>query len=268
MRTLLTRLAAVALLAAPASAHELWIEPRDYQVAPGEQVMADIHVGELMDGPSYAYLPRDFRRFDLVQNGTVTPVQGRMGDRPALQKTVDTPGLVSVVYVTRDLSLTYTKFEKFLKFARHKDFGDAEGAHKARGLSTEKFREQYVRYAKSLVAVGDGAGADGEAGMETEIVALANPYTDDLTDGMPVKVLYQGAPRGDAQVELFTKFADDTVVVTLHRTDADGVAILPVAPGQSYLADAVVLRPLDPADDKAPVWETLWASLTFAVPAR
>jgi len=38
-----------------------------------------------------------------------------------------------------------------------------------------------------------------------------------------------------------------------------------VRPGYAYLADAVVLRPLVPDTDKGPVWESLWASLSFAV---
>ena len=116
------------------------------------------------------------------------------------------------------------------------------------------------------IAVGDGAGADREAGLETEIVALANPYTDDLSDGLPVRVLYQGAPRADAQVELFAKSPEGEVEITLLRTDAEGVALLPVTPGQVYLADAVVVRPLEPVAEDDPVWESLWASLTFKVP--
>ncbi len=264
----MTRLLSAALIgfAAPLWAHELWLEPADYQIAPGSPLVADIRVGENMDGPAYSYLPRDFRRFDLVRNGAVQPVEGRMGDRPALQSEAPGEGLVTLVYVTRDLSLTYTDFEKFAKFARHKDFEGALEAHETRGLSKDRFRERYVRYAKSLVAVGAGQGSDAEVGLETEIVALANPYTDDVSGGMPVRVLDAGAPRADAQVELFSKAPDGSVVVTLHRTDSDGVAVLPVTAGWSYLADAVVLRPLDPQDD-GPVWLTLWASLTFAVPA-
>ena len=127
-------------------------------------------------------------------------------------------------------------------------------------------RERYSRYGKALIAVGDGAGADREAGLETEIVALANPYTDDLSDGLPVRVLYQGAPRADAQVELFAKSPEGEVEITLLRTDAEGVALLPVTPGQVYLADAVVVRPLEPVAEDDPVWESLWASLTFKVP--
>ncbi len=52
--------------------------------------------------------------------------------------------------------------------------------------------------------------------------------------------------------------------VMLYRTDADGRVTLPVQAGHAYLADAVILRPLDPEAEKDPVWESIWASLTFA----
>jgi hypothetical protein len=87
---------------------------------------------------------------------------------------------------------------------------------------------------------------------------------------MAVALFYQDAPRPDAQVEVFARAPDGTVTVTLHRTDAAGEARVPVAPGHDYLFDAVVLRPSLEAgsQERAPVWETLWAALTFAVPDR
>ncbi|MGR3640587.1 MAG: DUF4198 domain-containing protein, partial [Alterinioella nitratireducens] len=60
---------------------------------------------------------------------------------------------------------------------------------------------------------------------------MANPYTDDLSDGFPVLVLLEGEPRADVQVELFDRDPDGEVTVTLHRTDAEGRAVLPVEPG-------------------------------------
>lgn len=175
-------------------------------------------------------------------------------------------GLAVVVHVTGDTTLTYSDWETFTRFLTHKDWAPLIDAHLARGLSREKVRERYSRYAKALIAVGHGRGADRETGLETEIVALANPYTADLAEGLPVRVLYRGAPRAAAQVELFAKSPEGAVTVSLHRTDEAGVALLPVTPGHSYLADAVVVRPLEPAADDDPAWESLWASLTFGVP--
>jgi uncharacterized GH25 family protein len=171
------------------------------------------------------------------------------------------------VHESTDLKLRYTDFEKFKRFVAHKDLAGAVAAHEARALSKTEFTEAYSRYAKSLVAVGEGAGQDRAFGLETEIVALANPYTDDLDKGLPVQVFYRGDVRRDAQVELFERMGE-VVTITRHRTDENGIASLPVRPGAEYMADAVVIRQPEAklATELGAVWETLWANLTFAVP--
>ena len=232
--------------------------------------MADIRVGQNYEGNAYAYFPANFRIFEIAQGDTRVPVEGRLGDRPALSQAAPADGLAVLVHVTKDYTLTYSEGDKFREFVTHKDATWVLEAHAARGLPDTGFGEAYSRYAKSLVAVGDGAGADREYGLLTEITALANPYTDDLTGGMPVRVTYEGAPRADVQVEVFEKAADGTVTVSTVRADAEGVAVVPVTPGHRYMLDAVVLREPDAAlsEEKGVVWESLWANLTFAVPTR
>ncbi|MEO1138319.1 MAG: DUF4198 domain-containing protein [Pseudomonadota bacterium] len=248
-------------------AHELFLQPQSYQIAVGDPLLAEVKVGEDFDGGRNIFNPEKFRQFDLAVGNEVVPIPGRLGDMPAANITTDADGLHILVHVSQDLRLRYTKFEKFEKFIDHKDLKGTLGAHAARGLSTTDFVEAYSRYAKSLVAVGSGVGQDRTFGLETEIVALANPYTDDLDGEMPVQVFYQQRVRPDAQVELFERLGDE-VKITLHRTDANGVALLPVKAGAEYMVDAVVIREPSAAlaEKMDAVWETLWANLTFAVP--
>ncbi|MBP0482532.1 DUF4198 domain-containing protein [Sagittula salina] len=249
----------------PVRAHEFWIEPEAYVVAPDTPVVARLKVGDRLKGASSAYVPPNFRRFDVIVAGEVIPVQGRPGDMPALNMVVGREGLATVVHVTRDYTLTYKDRATFERFCDHKDIGWACAAHDGRGLDHDIVREQYTRFAKSLVALGEGRGSDAEVGLETEIVAEANPYTDDLSDGFPIRVLYEGAPRGDAQVEVFDKSPDGTVDVRLYRTDAEGRTVVDVTPGHAYLLDAVTMLEL-PVQGDGPAWSSRWASLTFAVP--
>jgi hypothetical protein len=124
----------------------------------------------------------------------------------------------------------------------------------------------YIRYAKSLVAIGGGAGADARMGLRTEFVALANPYRDDLTMGFAAQLWLDNAPRADVQVEVFTKDPDGVVTVSLARTDADGIVRVPVVAGMRYMIDAVVLEAVEPLQPGDPEWRTLWANMTFGVP--
>ncbi|MFW2544562.1 DUF4198 domain-containing protein [Primorskyibacter sp. 2E107] len=257
---------AATLLATPLSAHEFWIDPVAPEIPSGGTLQADIRVGSDLKGPAYSFVPPNFTRFEVVMGDTVTEVTGRGGDKPALNMAAPDDGLAVIVHVTREYKLTYDSWEKFETFCTHKDFRWALERHLERGYTKERVRELYSRHAKSLIAVGDGAGADREVGLAVEIVAEANPYTDDLSGGFPVRALYNGAPRADVQVELFEQAPDGDVSIRKYRTDDAGRTVLDLKPGYFYLVDHVVMREIEPAEEDGPVWESLWASLTFEVP--
>ncbi|NSY38876.1 DUF4198 domain-containing protein [Leisingera sp. ANG59] len=258
--------AGLTLGAAPLLSHEFWIEPKKYQVESGEAVVARLRNGQEFKGAEQPYLDHRIARFEVMQGEAASPYLGRMGDMPAFAGDTMQDGLAVLIHQTQPQTLTYDNWEEFHAFVDHKGFAGVPEAHQARGLPDAGFAEQYTRYAKALVAIGDGSGADLSTGLETEIIALANPYTDDLTAGLPIRVLYQGIPRPEAQVEVFAKAPDGTVTISTQLTDAKGVTVVSVAPGNSYLLDAVVLRPAPDSNDY--VWESLWAALTFAVPPR
>jgi uncharacterized GH25 family protein len=255
---------ALALSTATAKAHEFWLSPEDYTVAPEDMMRVRLRIGSEMKGVAQSYLPQDIARFEVIQGDAIRPVEGRMGDNPAMVLDSQIDGLAVVVHETNDTEMTYDDFGVFQDFVAHKDFSTALADHTARGLPKTGFRETYQRYAKSLIAVGSGVGADLAVNLRIEIVALANPYTDNLTAGMPLLVLLDGAPRANAQLELFQTSPDGTVTISLHRTDADGHLTVPVLPGMEYLANSVDLRALPNDDvDAGPVWHSDWASLTF-----
>jgi cobalt/nickel transport protein len=258
-----------AMTAAPLLSHEFWIDPKEYQVESGENVVAWLRNGQNFKGIDLAYFDRRVILFDQVEGGGRRNVDARSGDSPAFDAPVKTDGLFTLLYQSTADRLTYKTWEKFQTFVDHKAFGDVQALHDARGLPDAGFGETYTRYAKSLIAIGDGAGTDAAHGLEIEIVALKNPYTDDVSEGLPVKVIYREMPRAGTQVELFERPPEGDVVVTTVLTDAEGIALVPVKAGHAYLLDNVILREPSEAlaEQKNAVWETLWAALTFAVPA-
>jgi len=258
--------AIVLILPHAAGAHEFWIEPLKWQIAPGESLQADTRLGQMMKGAPIPLMPSAAPRFEVVTPEGVIPVHGLIGDKPALNMPSAGPGLYVIVHETRDYLLKYDDFSRFRDFVAHKDLGDTLEQHAARGLPETGFTERYHRYAKSLVAVGDGHGQDASVGFRTELVALANPYTDDLSGGLPVALAFEGAPRRDAQIEVFERDAAQEVTSFMVRTDTEGRAVVPVKPGYDYMLDAVVMLPLKPAAPGDPVWHSLWANLTFHVP--
>ncbi len=260
--------AALCIAAAPAQAHEFWIEAAPFAVPSGAPVAATFRIGETMRGSPLAYVPSRTARFDMVVAGETIAVPAIVGDVPAFAEAGLPDGLLTIVHETTDGVLRYDEWERWVAFTDGKDASWTQAAHRARGLPETGFAEGYRRYAKALVAVGSGAGADAARGLRAEIVAGANPYRDDLSGGLPVTVLLDGAPRPFAQVEAFARDAAGLVTVTLHRADARGRALVPVTPGRDYLLDAVALEAVEPAAPGDPVWRSLWASLTFAVPGE
>ncbi len=252
----------------PAICHEFWIEPQAYQVAPDEKMQAVLLNGQEFEGSELGFLPLRFTRFTMASGMRQANVENRIGARPALDTPPLAEGLHAIGYQSRMSTLGYSEWEKFMKFADHKDFQDIQARHDARGLPRTGFNEGYWRLAKSLIGVGHAQGTDFRQRLAVEFVALDNPYTDDVSAGLRVQLFYLDDIVADGQVELFEKAPDGTVNITLHRTGADGISTLPVKPGHSYLIDHVVLR--EPTAELAAqadiVWETLWASLTLAIP--
>jgi len=255
-------------IALPAAAHEFWLEPQNYQPETGATLQVKLRNGQEFKGIEIGYFDTRIEMFDWLQNQTRKPVISRAGDFPAMTMQASRDGLMVLAYESTRSTVQYRNLGKFLEFAKHKDLKDAEERHKLRGLPEGRFSETYTRFCKSLIGIGSGVGHDVETGMETEFVALANPYTDDLANSFKVQLIYQGRPRINAQIEVFERSSDAVVEITTLHTDNQGYAIIPVKSQHSYMLDAVVLREPDEtvADQNNVVWETLWASITFHVP--
>ena len=238
----------------------------EYQVESGEKIVADFRVGAEMEGARYAFITFRTVRHAVGVDGKIFDLPGRAGDRPAMQVSGAPEGLVTLIHETRDESLTYKEREKFVNFLTHKDALWVLQDHENRGLPETGFEETYRRHAKALVAVGDGNGKDVRAGMRIEFVAQANPYSDDMSDGLALQLWLDNAPRPNAQVEVFERAPSGGVTITLLRTDDDGRVNVPAKSEHTYLIDSVALCPLDPAMDGEPVWHSAWASLTYQVP--
>ncbi|KQI67229.1 hypothetical protein AN189_16670 [Loktanella sp. 3ANDIMAR09] len=260
---------ALALIAGPVSAHELWLEPEDFTIAPEATMTVEIVNGSDFVGQSLPYLPQRFAAFMNFTPEGASNVPGRIGDQPAVQSQPPAEGLNVLAYQSRENLVTYNDWQTILDFVEHKDLTGFLEAHAARGFAQEPFTEIYSRYSKSLIGVGNAQGSDQRTGLETEIVALTNPYTDDLSDGMRFQLWYRDAPRANVRFEVFDRAPDGRVTQTFYVTDAQGMVSVPVQPGHDYMADAVLIREPSQrlAEANNAAWETLWANMTWGTPA-
>ena len=256
-------------LAAPAFAHEFWIEPRDFTVEPGETLEADIKVGQMFKGNRYSFNPRNHTRFTLIGPEGEAKIASRIGDVPAVGQPVEGEGLALLVHQTTDSLLTYDDAEIFARFIEQEGLDGTLEAHAARGLPETGFREVYSRHVKALAKVGEGGGADRDLGLPIELTVEGDPYAEPMPGSVTLRATYGGEPMANALVNVFVRPIDeisDEVEQLRPRTDAEGRVTVPLKAGTRYLANVVKMR--EPSAEKAAetgaVWESLWASNTFA----
>lgn len=267
------------LLPWPLLAHEFWIEPSSFQPELNKSITADLLVGTDFLGVSEIYVPDQIEVFALLGPMADKPINrtkitGRYGDRPAATMAINKTGLYVILHQTAPVYLTYLAANKFDRFAREKGFENALSTHLDRGLSLTKITEQYQRFAKSLIAVGEAGSAsmakDRHLGLAIELVAEVNPYQTPPPKIMPIRLFFAGKPLANAQITVFTRHNPRDVESIKYQTDTNGRTNFPLLPGRDYLVDSVILRPSTGPNTvggrPAAMWESLWASLTFKMP--
>ncbi len=255
-------LSALLGLAAPAAAHEFWIEPSNFRPPIGKPLDVRLLVGQEFRGDTMIYLPESFERFVTVTARGTQNVSGLPGDDPAARLTPVDPGLLLIAYQS-------TRYSLDIDAATFKTYLEKEGLDSVRALRAQRgeqdkpVREVYTRCAKSLLAVdGRDTGLDVKrpVGLHLEIVPLSDIYRLKRGQALEVQVLYENRPLAGAQLMAFSKKKPKDRL--LQRTDAQGRARFVLPHADIWMLSAVHMIPA-PADAKAD-WESFWASLSFA----
>jgi uncharacterized GH25 family protein len=256
-------LVAALLVAAPAVAHDFWIEPTTFRPQVGETVGIALRVGQGFRGDPVPRMPELIERFVTVSSTGEKPVEGVSGRDPAGIARIAEPGWVVIGYRSRPkpLELPADKFEQYLK---------EEGLEKiiamraGKGDSQKASKEIYSRCAKSLLdASGAGsAGYDRPLGLRLELLPEKSPMEAGGGRSLPVRLLYEGKPLAGALVVAINR--GDPGKRLSARTDRAGRVAFDLAAAGVWLVKAVHMVPA-PASSGAD-WESLWASLTFEIP--
>ena len=159
-------------------AHEFWVQPSKFQIAPGAALSVALQVG---DGPM-----RQHRRFRYIES------HDSMRSGPSGE----------LIDVRASLAAT----------AKHDITFDAPGTY-VLTLATDNraysHRERYSRAAKSIVQVG-AASVQSQAhvtkplGLPLEIVPVVNPCNEPRPTSIPVRIVYEGYALPGAHVKLTT----------------------------------------------------------------
>lgn len=261
------RIAAITLLmiAAPAAAHDFWIQPTKFQVEPGAAIAFTFQIGHgkfrdrwnnnqriLSLKDFHRGVPRDLRpqlrnggSFDLAMSGAA-------------------PGL-HVIAMQSNHATSELPAIRFNDYAREEGLVPILAARKATGKTNTLGRERYSRRAKALIQVGQRSAVDQTLatrpiGLKLEIVPDRNPYTLGANRIFPVHVLYNGRRLANATVKL-TNLGNDERPVATAVTNRAGQARFRIPTTGTWLLNVIWSEPL--RNDPKAEFDTTFSSLTF-----
>lgn len=249
-----------------AAAHDFWIEPSTFTPQTGQAVQLRLLVGEKLHGDPVRRPAADgFRQFSIDDGATRRPIGGRTGADPAGLTRVAGAGVQIVVFHGLPIPIEL-EAEKFNAYLLEEGLEAVVDARKAKGQLGSPGREVYSRNAKSLLRVGGGAaesGGDRALGLPLELVAERNPYGLRPGDELPLRLLHEGKPLAGALV--VAQHRQQPALSRWARSDGQGRVSLALGTSGLWLIKAVHMIPA--ADKAVADWESLWASLTFELPA-
>jgi uncharacterized GH25 family protein len=251
-------LAALLYTAGAASAHEFWLQPEDYAARPGEVVRMQFGVGMGWRGKVRSVDVSRVVRFGWID---------AMGERPISASGTIRTGTAGPAWgvFRSNLAALMLEAEAFESYLREEGLEAVIEARKLRKESTLDGREVYSRCAKMLLQVGETkSGSDfvsRPVGLTLELVPQNFGRVVSEGDPFQVQLLYQGKPLANVLVKAFPKAGGEVIAA---RTDARGLAVLPILPGGIWLLNAVHMVRADARLDAD--WESIWSSLTLRLP--
>ena len=156
--------------------HEMWLDTTIFRPAVGSEFQISLKNGQMFEGIELSYFKNRFSEFYYVQDDQKFNIESRMGDTPAALISNNKDGLLTGVFVSTKSTITYNSMDKFADFAAEKGENWAIEKHFDYQFPDTNFREDYFRFSKILIGVGDAKGADQNMGLKHELIALTNPY--------------------------------------------------------------------------------------------
>jgi uncharacterized GH25 family protein len=253
-------------LAATLAAHDLFIKPAAFYLAPNTASQARIVNGTFTRSENSI-------TWDRVRDVSMVGPAGHShpdasawsdkGDTSVLRFTTGAPGtyVLGVSTLPRELRLEAKDFKAYLE---SDGVPDILAARRKSGEITKPARERYQKHIKAIVQVGDRRSDTYGAtlGYPAELVPLENPYTLVPGSTLRLRTLVEGRPVANQYVVSGGRTpTGGRIAGGVHRSDSSGVVRVPLrSAGQWYVK---FIHMTKVAGDTAIDYESKWASLTF-----
>lgn len=256
--------AALGLLAAGALlAHDTWLLPDRLALAPGQGTTLALTSGMAFPKTETAIRPERVRTAQVRLGGRTTTLKSAGSSRGALRfrHTFPAEGVATlwVSLAPRDLALEPGDVAHYLDEIAAPD--SVRAAYEAQP-APRRWRERYVKHAKTFVRVGDPAGGRSWAepvGQHLELVPLDDPTALRPGSALAVRVLRGGAPLAGFPVGVVRAGGAQAA---LARSDAEGVLRITLPEAGRWMLRGTELRR---GSAQVIDWESDFTTLTVEV---
>jgi hypothetical protein len=253
-------------IAAPAAAHDYWLELSSYRPKVGERVEVRHRVGEHWTGEPAPRYPAAIVRFEAIgpdgPGGPVQPIRGAPGADPAGAFLLLRPGSQQVVYQGHNRNFLELDAARFEEYLRQEGLEWALAERAQRGETGARSREVFSRSAKAWLCappLGEAPATPAPAGSLTlDIVPDRDPCRLRVGDEIGVQVLFRGAPR--AELLVYALHAEAAGAPAQARTGKDGGVRLRLDRAGRWMIKTVHLERVDQPGWE---WESFWSSFTL-----
>lgn len=240
-------------------AHELWLEPINFNFNNKELFKTNINIGQDFMGSPFGFYSPNKKSLYLENRNKVTKLSQRDGDFPAIQMLISEQGFHVLNYETNNEFLKYDFVEKFEDFVKEQGLQSTIDKFDRNKIPTENYR----RFAKVLITDGNKGFFIQKSKLDFEIIALSTPYK--LKNSFfEFQLFEKNKPLGNWQITIFSKDENNTYKEKI-KTNSNGVGKIRTIENRTYLLSAVKLnkanyfQKLKFKSD----WFSLWASLVI-----
>jgi hypothetical protein len=270
--------ATLAGLAVVGSAHELFLRPRGFFVAPGATITLPALNGTFSASENAIQRTRLTDLSRRAPGGSRTAIDRATwttrDPRSTVRVAFDGPGtyVVGAELAPHPLTLDGKAFDAYLAEEGIRPILDRR---RATGRLGTRARESYAKAAKTLIAVTDAAGhvaaragtsaALTPLGYAAEIVPLVDPYAIGVGGTVPVRALVGGKPLAGWTVRAGGTIGTSATPIPVQdlTTDADGRVDVRLTHDGHWFVAFVHMR--DGTNAEGVDYVSRWATLTFGV---
>ena len=260
-------------------AHDFWLVPDAFQIAPGESVRVRGQTSSAFPASESAVALDRIAEARLLSASGTERITGlsHAGTSLRIQHRPSAAGqyLVTMALRPRSVRESAEGFRRYLVLEGAAELA-ARYEREGRLPTADSVTRRYAKYAKTVVEVGQRGPRSfaRTAGHPLEFVPLTDPATLRTGDSLRVRLLYDGKPLAAAHLHAGVAAgptaaagsppADAAPDVSLV-TDAEGLATVPVARAGTWNVRTIHIVPATRGSGAD--WDTHWATFVFPVAA-